>query len=214
MDKYENKCEAKGARQAVAVLAPFASRLAPAVVLVGFMGCGKSSVARALAARLKCDATDLDHLIEAREKSSIAEIFSGRGEEEFRKIETEVLRLALDDQNASRIIATGGGVVTRAENRTLLKQAAQGGVLVVYLESASHVLAQRIRRQPGLRPLIDGKRVLSLTETQKRVEELLEIRAPLYREAANFVIKTEALWPDEIARRIELEINAPANHRS
>ena len=166
------------------------------------MGCGKSSVARALAARLECTAIDLDDLIVAREGCSIAEIFTTRGEEQFRRIEAEVLRAALQDTSTPRVIATGGGVVMRKKNRQTLRDAAERGVLVVYLQTAPDVLAKRIRRQPGLRPLIDGERVLDLADTSRRVEELLEIRAPLYKEVASLVLTTDEMRLGEIARHI------------
>lgn len=171
------------------------------VVLVGFMGCGKSSVARVLAARMNCEAVDLDTLLVAREGASIAEFFAVRGEAEFRRLETEVLRDVLNSI-IPRIVATGGGIVTREENRALLKEASARGVLVVYLEAEAKTLAYRIRRQPGLRPLIDGARVLNLQETQSRVEELLKTRAPLYESVANQTVNVGVLAPDEIARQI------------
>jgi shikimate kinase len=172
------------------------------VVLVGFMGCGKSSLARALASRLHIPATDLDHLLEAREGTTIAQIFATCGEEAFRKLETEVLRDALSNLHTPMIIATGGGIVTREANRALLKQASEEGVLVVYIKAAPEVLAQRIRRQPGLRPLIDGERILNIEETRARVEEILAVRSPLYEEVANIVVESGAASVGEIADEI------------
>jgi shikimate kinase len=176
------------------------------VILVGFMGCGKSSVARALAARLHGEAVDLDQRIEARVGTTIAQLFATRGEEEFRRIETEALEEILDGTrghaSTPTLVATGGGIVTREENRNLLKAAAARGVLVVYLRAAPDVLAERIRRQPGLRPLIDGERVLDLQETRARVEELLAMRAPWYEEVANYVVDSGASSADAIVTRI------------
>jgi shikimate kinase len=172
------------------------------VVLVGFMGCGKSSLARALASRLHIPATDLDHLLEAREGTTIAQIFATRGEEAFRKLETEVLRDALQNMHTPMIIATGGGIVTREANRALLRQAAKSGVLVVYVKAEPDVLAQRIRRQPGSRPLIDGERILNHEETRARVEEILAVRSPLYEEVANIVVESGTASISEIADEI------------
>lgn len=169
------------------------------LVLVGFMGCGKSSVARALASLLDCSATDTDALVELVAGMPVADIFATSGEAAFRRIETEQLEQALQ---AGGILATGGGILTREENRTLLKQAAEEGGLVVYLRAGAEELAQRIRKQPGKRPLIDGDEVLDLHATQARVEALLQQRAPWYTEVANLVVDTGAPGPDSVARRI------------
>jgi shikimate kinase len=167
----------------------------PTVVLIGFMGCGKSSVARALTARLQGEVIDLDQCIETHVGMTIAQLFAAQGESAFRRIETQVLSETLRNArnaNAPKIIATGGGIVTREENRALLKTAGANGVLVVYLKATPEILAERIRRQPGLRPLIDGERALDLQETQARVEELLALRAPWYEESANYVVDCSA----------------------
>ena len=172
----------------------------PTVVLVGLMGSGKSSVARALASRWQCDAIDTDTLIENATGLPISEIFSRLGEAEFRRIEREQLQAAIE---SSGIIATGGGIVTQPENRALLQAASQRGVLVVYLRGTPAELARRIRRQPGKRPLIDGNGLLDLDQTQQRVEELLHQRGPFYEGVANLVIDTGAPDSSVVAEEIE-----------
>jgi len=184
MDKFENKKRAvKNAT----------------IVLVGLMGSGKSSVARSLAFRLHLDAIDTDALVESAAGMSIPEIFAGAGESEFRRLESEQLKAAL---NGSGVIATGGGIVTQSENRALLQDARAKGVLIVYLRASAAELAQRIRLQPGKRPLIDGEKILNLEQTQKRVEELLAQRAPLYESVASVVIDTGSLTPADVADQI------------
>lgn len=175
------------------------------VVLVGFMGCGKSSVARSLARRLKGRSLDSDMLVERAAGVTIAQIFAEQGEEEFRRQETAAIQNALQypSENEPQVLATGGGVVTREENRKLLKAARRKGVLVVYLKVAPTTLAERIRRQPGVRPLIDGDRVLSDEQTLARVEQLLHERSPLYKKVAGLVLETDQLRPYEIAAKIE-----------
>lgn len=172
----------------------------PTIVLIGLMGSGKSSVARALAFHRQCDAIDTDTLIENATGMPISEIFSRWGEVEFRRIEREQLQAALE---YSGVIATGGGIVTQPENRALLQAAARSGVLVVYLRANAAELARRIRRQPGKRPLIDGGGVLNLRQTQRRVEELLRERGPLYESVANLIIDTGA--PDSTLVAAEIE---------
>jgi shikimate kinase len=90
------------------------------IYLVGFMASGKSSLARALAARLGWRAEDIDELIEAREGMPIADIFARRGEPYFRNVEKAVLRLVVPLRYA--VVATGGGTFMDPENRALIKQ--------------------------------------------------------------------------------------------
>lgn len=166
------------------------------IVLIGFMGCGKSSVARALSWRLQMPAIDLDSEIEKRAECSVAEFFAQHGEEEFRRLETQVLDETL---NNSGIIATGGGIVKREQNRELLQQSSARGAHVIYLRTPAEKLAERIRRQPGKRPLIDGDRVLNLQETRERVEQLLQERGPLYDSVATLTVNTEHFAPGGVA---------------
>jgi shikimate kinase len=167
-----------------------------ALVLVGFMGCGKSSVARALSKRLQIPAIDLDSEIEKRAGCSVADFFRDKGEDEFRRLETEVLGETL---SRGGIIATGGGIVKRRENRELLQQFSARGAHIIYLRATPHKLAERIRRQPGKRPLIDGNRVLDLDETRTRVEHLLVERDPLYQSVATLIVDTEQFSPGGVA---------------
>jgi shikimate kinase len=177
------------------------------------MASGKSSVARALAKRLKCEATDVDTLIENAAGKTIPAIFAEDGEDEFRRLETKQLKAALEYSQPARVIATGGGIVTRAENRIVLQDAAAAGVLVVYLRASSEVLARRIRRQPGTRPLIDGGKILNLAQTRARVEELLAERAPLYESVANLVIESDEMRsPQATAHKIHQTLNAPKSN--
>ena len=175
-----------------------------AVVLVGFMGSGKSSIARRLAWRLKCRALDLDKRLAAQCGASIAHIFAERGEAEFRALESAALHDTL--HHATRdgaVISTGGGIVKSAENREALRCAAQQGALVVYLRARPETLARRIRRQPGTRPLIDGEAILDMEQTQARVEDLLSERAALYEECAGAVVDTDDLSLHEVVETIE-----------
>jgi shikimate kinase len=174
--------------------APSAS--AAPIILIGFMGCGKSSVGKRLAKALHRPFIDLDARIEARENTSIAEIFSSRGEAEFRRIETEVLLMALQETG---VIATGGGIVTQQANRELLQNA---GAPVVYLRSRPATLARRIRRQPGVRPLIDGGSTLNLEQTTARAQELLQTRAPFYEACASVTVDTDDRTLDSVTNEI------------
>jgi shikimate kinase len=169
------------------------------IFLMGFMGSGKSAVARSLARRLRWPIIDLDGLIEARIGCSIAHFFATHGEAKFREIESEILVSVADKHG---VISLGGGVPTQAVNREVLKQAGTNGALVIYLRAGSEILAERIRRQPGKRPLIDGDGELDMEATRQRVIDLLEQREPFYMECANNVIETDNLTIPSVCREI------------
>lgn len=168
------------------------------VVLIGFMGCGKSSVARRLACLLDWPPLDLDAKIEECIGTTIQQFFASRGEDAFRALETEQLKLAL---HQSGIVATGGGVVTQSVNRTLLRQSQNAGdSCVVYLRATPETLATRIRRQPGVRPLIDGNRVLDWNQTRDHVCFLLNQRTKYYEECADLIVDSDELSSHQVAQ--------------
>jgi shikimate kinase len=141
------------------------------------MGAGKTTVGRAVARRLDRPFFDSDHEIEARTGARIPVIFELEGEAGFRDRESHVITDLTLQQNI--VLATGGGAVLRPENRLAL----QKNGLVVYLRANPHDLWLRTRR--------DKNRPLLQTEDPKaRLEELYEVRDPLYRECAHFVIET------------------------
>lgn len=159
------------------------------LLLIGFMGSGKSSIGRRVAKRLKRPFLDVDKEIEIAAGQKIPQLFASEGEENFRQRETAALREAL---TKSAVIASGGGIVTRPENRDLLREVASQGAHIVYLKARPETLAERIRRQPGKRPLIDGPgQILNYAATKKRVEELLSLRASFYEECATAVVCTD-----------------------
>lgn len=170
-----------------------------AIILMGFMGSGKSAVARTVARIVRLPLMDLDQCIEQEIGTSIAKFFASYGEDEFRKVESRVLEGSL---RLSSVISLGGGAPTQQKNRELLKKAAREGALVVYLRAESDILAQRIRRQPGKRPLIDGDGVLDMEATVARVQALLAIREPWYREVANFVVDTNHRDIESVAEEV------------
>ena len=167
-----------------------------AIFLLGFMGSGKSAVARALSRQLNLPLIDLDARIEQEIGTSIAHFFSSEGEEAFREVETRVLE-GVEAENV--VVSLGGGVPTQKKNREMLQMAARKGAVVVYLSAQSQTLAERIRRQPGKRPLIDGGGMLDFDATRKRVEELMEAREAFYRECASFEVQTDTHSIPQIA---------------
>ncbi len=163
------------------------------IVLTGFMGVGKSTVARFLGYLLKCKTVDLDSVIEASEKRKIAEIIEADGITHFRKIETENLQKILCESDAL-IIALGGGAWTMEENRRIIKS---NNLTSVWLESTFQHCWRNISMSKRVRPLARNK-----TQTRKLFDE----RQNFYCLADwHFVIKPE-LTSFEIARQIAEEM--------
>jgi len=160
-----------------------------AIVLIGFMGAGKSSVGRTLARITGLSRFDTDEMIAARFGLTIPEIFATHGEETFREAETEVLREL--SGKGQVIVVTGGGIVLRRENVALLH--AMG--TIVYLSADEETLFARISRR-STRPL------LQTANPRATLTELLAKRLPFYRDAAELEVDTSRLKHDEVARTI------------
>ncbi|HEX8464157.1 MAG TPA: shikimate kinase, partial [Abditibacterium sp.] len=122
-------------------------------------------------------------------------------EEAFRAVETRVLQSVC---RKKAVVSLGGGVPTREINRHILQNAAGKGALVTYLQTSPAILAARIRRAPGKRPLIDGDGELDFEATLRRVRELMEAREGWYLECANLVVETDELSIADVAREIEI----------
>ena len=155
------------------------------IYLVGFMAAGKTTVARALAARLGWRAEDVDELIEARERRTVADIFARNGEPYFRALERDILRLLLPLRHL--VVATGGGTFMDPDNRAAINL---DGVSV-WLDVPFDELLARI---PA-----DGRRPLAADRAQ--MERLFVVRQAAY---ANARVRVDARGarPDEVAERI------------
>ncbi len=148
------------------------------VVLVGPMGSGKTSVGRRLACVLKRDFFDSDFEIVARTGVAIDHIFDVEGEEGFRQREINMLAELCEIPNI--VIATGGGIVIKPENRELLKRDS----FVVYLSSSIEQLVMRTARSKS-RPLLEQS-----SNREQTIRDLVKKREPLYQEVADVVIDT------------------------
>jgi len=139
---------------------------ATTIVLVGFMGAGKTSVGRALAQRLGWTFDDLDDHIEAREHCKIEEIFQDSGEAGFRRAESAALRdLLSEPAPVPRVLALGGGAFVQTENAKLLEEA---GVSTVFLDGSPAELQRRCKHEARARPLQgDGKNFQELYELRR-----------------------------------------------
>lgn len=168
----------------------------PAIVLIGFMGAGKSSVGRRLEKNTGFPRFDTDEMIAAKFGLSVPRIFEIHGADIFREAESEALR-QLDPRELS-IVVTGGGIVLRTTNRELLRQLGT----VVYLHADSETLFERISRRAS-RPL------LHTGDPYATMKELLGRRLPLYEEIADLTIDTSRLNHDEVCDLILQSIAAP-----
>src|SRR2546421_3060847 len=147
------------------------------IVILGFMGCGKTTVAKELARQLDCNFTDLDSFITASHGRSPAEIIQGDGEASFRELETLALRDVLQDRNL-RIIALGGGAWTVPANRTLI---ALHDCLSVWLDSSFELCWRRISTSgKTVRPLApDLDTAKERYESRRADYALAELRLPI-----------------------------------
>lgn len=159
------------------------------IILIGFMGSGKSSVGRLVAKKLGCIFRDTDQLVVRKTGMEIAELFAKKGEAFFRLEEMAALRSLADESYC--VVATGGGIVTVEENRKLLGELG----FVVFLKANEETIFERVSRNQK-RPL------LHTADPRKTLHDLLETRLPFYESAAHFTVDTSALSHSEIADEI------------
>jgi len=156
------------------------------IVLVGPMGCGKTTVGRLLANKLNQDFFDTDHEIINKTGVSIDHIFDIEGEEGFRRRESEILESLCDMNNI--VLATGGGVILLEQNREVLRSAG----VVVYLSSSVEQLLRRTAKSKT-RPLLENS-----LDRKKTITEIVNARDKYYKEVATIVIDTTGKKLNEV----------------
>ena len=156
-----------------------------AKVLLGFMGAGKSTIARGL----DPDYIDMDALIEERLGMSITNFFAEKGEVAFRQVESEVLA---DLLKTDRVVSTGGGVVISQRNRDLLKTNPDN----IYLKADFETLYQRIAADK------DNQRPLFLNHNKEELSRIFQERQTWYEEVASRVLDVTKLSPEEIIEEL------------
>ena len=156
-----------------------------AKVLLGFMGAGKSTIARGL----DPDFVDMDAMLEERLMMSIARFFEEKGEAAFRQLEEEVLA---DLLKTDKVISTGGGIVISPRNRALLKQNPDN----IYLKADFETLYQRISADE------DNQRPLFLNNSKEGLAAIFEERQSRYEEVASQIVDVSRLSPEEIIEEL------------
>ena len=163
-------------------------QLSANIVLVGFMGTGKSAVGRVIAQKLEFHFIDTDDVIEQTSKAKISDIFAEHGEDYFRDLESQAVKSVTLMKN--QVVATGGGVVLRSSNIDLLRT----GGPIFCLNATPKAIWSRVRSSRS-RPLLRGP------EPLKKIETLLDKRAPYYA-LADHQIETTGVSVERVADEI------------
>ena len=158
------------------------------IFLIGFMGCGKSTMGRTLAASLNLTFIDLDTFLEERYFRTIPQIFAEEGEDSFRKKERKVLEEVSAFDNV--IVATGGGAPCFFDNMELMNDSG----FCIFLDVEIESLVKRLIHAKTERPLIKGK---SKEELLLFIEGLMQKRRPFY-EKAKYILKGKEILPKQI----------------
>ena len=159
------------------------------LILIGPMGCGKTTVGKQLAKRARLDFVDSDHMIEDRCGVSISTIFDIEGEEGFRKRETKMLTELCG--RSGIVLATGGGAIATEENRILLRKSG----FVVYLKTTIETQLARTQKNQN-RPLLEN------VDIESKITQLMEERGSLYEQEADLIVMSG----DRIVSKVVEEI--------
>ncbi|MDD6057232.1 MAG: shikimate kinase [Clostridiales bacterium] len=159
------------------------------IYLIGFMGAGKSTVARRLEELTGAQRIEMDQRIEEQQKEKITDIFSKYGEEYFRDLETELLKSLVKQQNL--IVSCGGGSVLRDENARLMKEAGR----IILLSATAETVYERVKHSTN-RPILNGNMSVEY------IRELLEKRRARYESVADEMIVTDQKTVEQICEEI------------
>ncbi len=160
------------------------------IVLMGFMGAGKTAVGRRLARRLSCEFIDTDERIEKEQGRKISDIFSESGEQTFRDMETELLERLKNEKNEF-VLSIGGGMPVREENRELLREIGR----VIYLKTSKEEIIRRVSGDKK-RPLLQGGGL------EEKVTSLMNAREDIYLKTAHEKVVTDKKKINDIVEEI------------
>ena len=169
------------------------------IFLVGPMGAGKSTIGKRLAKTLNKTFLDSDHVIEQRTGVNIPTIFDIEGEAGFRKRESEIIDELTDKKDI--VLATGGGAILNDENRQHLMSRG----VVIYLRTSVSQQVDRTKHDRN-RPL------LSTDDPEKKLTELMHIRAPIYEEVADIIVDTDSKHTNQVVRNIQKRLQEYADN--
>jgi len=161
------------------------------VILIGYMGCGKSTVGVKLSYRLQQPFLDTDKIIEKKQERTISDIFATEGERYFRQLETACVKELLNDRT-SYVIATGGGLPVQKENQPLLKKLGK----VIYLRAVPETIYDRIKDDTR-RPLLQGENPM------EKIRTMIKARGPEYEACADVIIDVDGKTFAQILTEIE-----------
>ena len=160
------------------------------IFLIGFMGCGKSTIARRLSKELSADIVEMDETIEAEVGKSINEIFETHGETYFRDLESQLIeRITL---SGGAIVSCGGGAILRQENVDTMRKNGQ----IIYLSATPETIYERVRYSTN-RPLLNGNMNVEY------ITSLMEKRLSLYKSAADKTVFVDGKNIEEITQEIK-----------
>lgn len=165
------------------------------IYLIGFMGAGKSTVARKLCEMYSLRQLEMDEEIEKREKMKISEIFSVKGESYFREVETKLLEEC--SEKSDMVVSCGGGAAMRECNVSEMKK----NGMIVLLDVSAETVYERVRNSHS-RPLLEGNMNVEY------IKSLLEKRYPKYKSAADIIIDVNGKKVEEISREIIKNVNS------
>jgi len=175
------------------------SNLRNNLVLIGFMGCGKTTLGRWISQNVSMAFYDTDEYIESKQNREIIDIFATDGEEFFRDLETETLK-EMNEKFSDSVISVGGGLPIREENRELLKKLG----IVIYLRTTEDTLVKRLDNDTK-RPLLVG------IDIRSKIHELMMQRESIYESAAQIIVDTDDRTFGQIYNEIEDIILARLN---
>ncbi|MEF9992509.1 MAG: shikimate kinase [Peptostreptococcaceae bacterium] len=161
------------------------------IIIIGFMGVGKSVVGDKLARILNMQFIDMDTEIEKREKCTIPEIFKNKGQDYFRDAEKKLIKELVEKDNF--VVSTGGGIVTQSENCKILKEQKH----VVFLDADVNTIIEHVCNEMEKRPLLKESKNL-----QEKVNELMIERYSDYKESSNIMIDVNNKNINEVVSQI------------
>ena len=165
------------------------------IILIGFMGVGKTTIGKIIAKKLKLNFVDMDNYIEKREGKSISKIFEDYGEQHFRKLESESLKDLIKSDNI--VISTGGGIVTTKENSDILKKEK----IVIFLDANTQTILNNLYKEIDKRPLLRNS-----NNVENTISNLLNERYEKYNSICDIKIDINEKNIEEVVSQILVNI--------